>query len=74
MQLIAHNASPYNVAISAVKLKTTQKSFEVEHKSILPFSDIAMTIKGLSSTASGNVLFETINDSGGVDKHEAIVK
>lgn len=74
VQLIAHNASPYNVAISAVTLKTTQRSFEVEHKSILPFGDIAMTIKGLSSTASGNVLFETINDSGGVDKHEAIVK
>lgn len=70
VQLVAHNNSPYNVAISKVTLKAGQKSYDVAQKSVLPFSEKAMTVKGLSSTTTGSVMYETINDNGGVDKHE----
>ncbi|VFS14121.1 chaperone protein EcpD [Enterobacter cancerogenus] len=70
VQLVAHNNSPYNVAISKVTLKAGQKSYDVAQQSVLPFSEKAMTVKGLSSTTTGSVMYETINDNGGVDKHE----
>jgi chaperone protein EcpD len=73
VQLVAHNNSAFNVAISKVTLKSGQKTFEVEHQSVLPFSEKAMTVKGLSSPTAGSVIFETINDNGGSDNHEAKV-
>ncbi|MDR7941702.1 fimbrial chaperone [Enterobacter soli] len=74
VQLVAHNNSPYNVSISTVKLKSGQQTYEVANKSVLPFSEVSMPVKSLTSTVSGNVEFETINDHGGVDQHEAQLK
>ena len=73
LNLIAHNDSPYNVSISNVKLKSANKEYQVEHKSILPFSTQIMQVKGLGSTATGTVAYETINDNGGSDTFESKV-
>ncbi|ECH9257986.1 fimbrial chaperone [Salmonella enterica subsp. enterica] len=70
-KLVAHNNSPYNVSVSMVKIKIGQKTYEVAHQSVKPFSDATMQVKGLASTVNGKVLFETINDYGGTDLHEA---
>ncbi|QMN55398.1 fimbrial chaperone [Citrobacter freundii] len=74
VSLVAHNNSPYNVSISAVKFKTTAKTFDVTSQSVLPFSDAAMAVNGLTNPTSGTVQFTTINDNGGNDNREAIVK
>lgn len=74
VSLVAHNESPYNVAISMVKLKSGQKTYEVAHQSVLPFSEKAMLVKGLTTTTTGKVAYETINDNGGVDNHETTLK
>ncbi|MBF9847716.1 fimbrial chaperone [Enterobacter hormaechei] len=71
VNLVAHNDSPYNVSISNVTLKSAGKVYQVDHKSILPFSTQAMQIKGLSNTTVGSVAYETINDNGGSDNFEA---
>ncbi|MEG5548797.1 fimbrial chaperone [Enterobacter wuhouensis] len=69
--LVAHNDSPYNVSISNVALKSAGKVYQVDHKSILPFSTQAMQVKGLNNTVAGSVSYETINDNGGSDTFEA---
>ncbi|HCL5252295.1 TPA: fimbrial chaperone [Salmonella enterica] len=74
ISLIAHNGSPYNISISSVKFKTGAKTYEVDKQSLLPFSDSAMPIKGLTTQSGGTVLFDTINDNGGNDNHEANIK
>lgn len=71
--LVAHNDSPYNVSISNVTLKSAGKIYQVEHKSILPFSTEAMLVKGLTNTAPGSVTYDTINDNGGADTFDAKV-
>lgn len=74
MQLVAHNNSPYNVSVSQVKIKSSQKTFEAVHQSVQPFSEAAMVVKGLSSAVNGDVEYDTINDYGGTDHHKAAVK
>lgn len=74
VSLVAHNDSPYNVAVSMVKFKSGQKSYEVSHQSLLPFSDKEMAVKGLTTVSTGTVTYETINDHGGVDDHVATLK
>jgi len=73
VNLVARNDSPYNVAISSVKLKSANKEYQVEHKSILPFSTQIMQVKGLSNNSAGSVAYETINDNGGSDTFESKV-
>lgn len=72
--LVANNNSPYNVAVSMVTIKTSQKTYEVAHQAVQPFSDATMVVKGLTSTVNGSVQFDTINDYGGTDHHEAKLK
>ena len=74
VKLIAHNNSPYNVSVSKVTIKPGPKTYEVEHQAVKPFSDTTMTVKGLASTANGNVQYEAINDYGGTDDFEAGLK
>ncbi|MCK4230485.1 fimbrial chaperone [Enterobacter pseudoroggenkampii] len=74
ISLIAHNNSPYNVSIAAVKFKTAAKTYEVTNKSILPFSESAMPVNGLTTTTGGTVQYTTINDNGGNNNHETAVK
>lgn len=74
VQLVAHNNSPYNVSVSQVKIKSSQKTFEAAHQSVQPFSEAAMVVKGLSSAVNGDVEYDTINDYGGTDHHKAAVK
>lgn len=72
--LVAHNNSPYNVAVSMVTIKTSQKIYDVVHQAVQPFSDATMAVKGLTSAVNGSVQFDTINDYGGTDHHEARLK
>lgn len=72
--LVAHNNSPYNVAVSLVTIKTSQKTYDVVHQAVQPFSDATMAVKGLTSAVNGSVQFDTINDYGGTDHHEARLK
>ncbi|WP_313773461.1 fimbrial chaperone [Enterobacter huaxiensis] len=72
--LVAHNNSPYNVAVSMVTIKTSQKTYDVVHQAVQPFSDATMAVKGLTSAVNGSVQFDTINDYGGTDHHEARLK
>ncbi|MEA5180324.1 hypothetical protein VB267_22800, partial [Enterobacter hormaechei] len=51
-----------------------QKTYDVDHKAVPPFSDTTMTVKGLASAVNGKVEFDTINDYGGTDHHEAGLK
>lgn len=74
VKLVAHNNSPYNVSVSTITLKTSQKTYDVDHQSIPPFSDTAMLVKGLASVVSGRVQFDTINDYGGTDHHDVGLK
>ncbi|EBS1106090.1 fimbrial chaperone [Salmonella enterica subsp. enterica serovar Eingedi] len=74
VKLVAHNNSPYNVAVSTVTIKTSQKTYDVVHQSVQPFSDASMVVKGLTSAVNGSVQYETINDYGGTDHHEANLK
>jgi chaperone protein EcpD len=74
VKLVAHNNSPYNVAVSTVTIKTSQKTYDVVHQAVQPFSDATMVVKGLSSAVNGSVKFDTINDYGGTDHHEAELK
>ena len=74
VKLVAHNNSPYNVSVSAVTIKASQKTYDVDHKAVPPFSDTTMTVKGLASAVNGKVEFDTINDYGGTDHHEAGLK
>ncbi|EHN8921883.1 fimbrial chaperone [Enterobacter asburiae] len=74
VKLVAHNNSPYNVSVSSVKMKSSQKTYDAVHQSVQPFSDATMVIKGLSSAVSGSVEFDTINDYGGTDHHTAGLK
>lgn len=53
--LFAQNDSPYNVSISGATFNANGKNYNVESKSILPFSGISMPIKGLTSNISGSV-------------------
>lgn len=71
--LFAQNDSPYNVSISGAIFNANGKNYNVESKSILPFSVISMPVKGLTSNISGSVFYQTINDNGGTDKREAKV-
>lgn len=71
--LVARNDSPYNVSVANVTLKSAGKTYQVDHKSILPFSTQTMQVKGLSNHAAGSVVYETINDNGGSDSFEANV-
>lgn len=72
--LVAHNNTPYNVAVSMVTIKTSQKTYDVVHQAVQPFSDATMAVKGLTSAVNGSVQFDTINDYGGTDHHEARLK
>lgn len=74
VKLVAHNNSPYNVSVSTVNLKAGSKTYEVVHQAVAPFSDAAMTVKGLASAVNGNVAYDTINDYGGTDHYEAGLK
>lgn len=74
VKLVAHNNSPYNVAVSLVAIKTSQKTYDVVHQAVQPFSDATMTVKGLASTVNGSVQYDTINDYGGTDHHEVGLK
>ncbi|EOZ1376310.1 fimbrial chaperone [Enterobacter hormaechei] len=74
VKLVAHNNSPYNVSVSAVTIKASQKTYDVDHKAVPPFSDTTMTVKGLASAVNGKVEFDSINDYGGTDHHEAGLK
>ncbi|MDM2763686.1 fimbrial chaperone [Citrobacter sp. Cpo150] len=71
LSLFAQNDSPYNVSVSNVKLKMGGKEYTVDSKSVLPFSGVSMSVKGLSNNISGTVIYNTINDNGGTDKREA---
>ena len=48
VKLVAHNNSPYNVSVSAVTIKASQKTYGVDHKAVPPFSDTTMTVKRFS--------------------------
>ena len=74
VKLVAHNNSPYNVSVSAVPIKASQKTYDVDHKAVPPFSDTTMPVKGLASAVNGKVEFDSINDYGGTDHHEAGLK
>ncbi|CZW01845.1 fimbrial chaperone [Enterobacter cloacae] len=74
VKLIAHNNSPYNVAVSTVTLKTSQKTYDVVHQAVQPFGEAAMVVKDLSSTVNGRVQYDTINDYGGTDHHDGGLK
>lgn len=74
LSLVAQNDTPYNVSISSAKFSAGGKNYEVESKSVLPFSSIGMPVKGLTNNASGTVFYTTINDNGGTDKREAKIK
>ncbi|WP_017694496.1 fimbrial chaperone [Enterobacter hormaechei] len=74
VKLVAHNNSPYNVSVSAVTIKASQKTYDVDHKAVPPFSDTTMMVKGLASAVNGKVEFDSINDYGGTDHHEAGLK
>ena len=71
LSLVAQNDAPYNVSISSVSFKVGGKNYEVESKSILPFSNINMPVKGLTNNTGGTVMYYTINDNGGSEKREA---
>ncbi|WP_407199015.1 fimbrial chaperone [Citrobacter portucalensis] len=71
LSLFAQNDSPYNVSVSNVKLKMGGKEYTVDSKSVLPFSGVSMSVKGLSNNISGTVIYNTINDNSGTDKREA---
>ncbi len=45
VKLVAHNNLPYNVSVSAVTIKASQKTYDVDHKAVPPFSDTTMTVK-----------------------------
>lgn len=74
LQLIAHNNSPYHISLSSVKLKVGEKNYDVVHQTVKPFSDAPMVVKGMTSAATGTVLFDSINDFGGTDKLEKSLK
>lgn len=74
VKVVAHNNSPYNVAVSTVTIKTGPKTYEVVHQAVAPFSDAAMTVKGLASAVNGTVEYDTINDYGGTDHYETGLK
>ncbi|EAO2685132.1 fimbrial chaperone [Salmonella enterica] len=71
LSLVAQNDAPYNISISSATFTVGGKSYQVDSKSILPFSNISMPVKGLTNNASGTVLYYTINDNGGTEKREA---
>ncbi|EKT7568235.1 fimbrial chaperone [Salmonella enterica] len=71
LSLVAQNDAPYNVSISSATFTASGKTYQVESKSIQPFSNISMPVKGLTNTTSGTVLYYTINDNGGTEKREA---
>ncbi|EDV4561436.1 fimbrial chaperone [Salmonella enterica subsp. enterica] len=71
LSLVAQNDAPYNVFISSATFTASGKTYQVESKSIQPFSNISMPVKGLTNTTSGTVLYYTINDNGGTEKREA---
>ncbi|HCM1914413.1 TPA: fimbrial chaperone [Salmonella enterica subsp. salamae serovar 28:r:e,n,z15] len=70
LSLVGQNDSPYNVSISRATFNVGGKIYDVEGKSILPFSNISMPVKGLTNSTSGTIVYYTINDNGGTDKRE----
>ena len=68
LSVVGKNDSPYNVSISSATFKVGAKEYEIESKSITPFSSESMVVKGLTNTTSGEVNYIAINDYGGSEK------
>ncbi|AVE61049.1 MULTISPECIES: fimbrial chaperone [Citrobacter] len=73
LSLVGRNDSPYNVSLSSATFKVGAKEYEIDSKSIKPFSSETMTVKGLTNNASGEVVYIAINDFGGTEKLTANV-
>lgn len=71
--LVARNDSPYYVSLAKVTAQAGGTTKEVEPHFVAPFSSQAMAL----TTGSGKVAkitYVSINDFGGAEQHEAIVK
>ncbi|EAQ8935847.1 fimbrial chaperone [Salmonella enterica] len=74
VSVVGRNNSPYNVSISSATFKTGGREYEIATKSIKPFSDETMTVKGLTQGATGEVTYVAINDYGGTEQITSKVK
>jgi len=71
-QLEVQNPSALNISLGTVTLNSGQQEYLVEEQMLAPKSTTYMKIKKLQDIPSGQVLlhWETINDYGGLIKHE----
>ncbi|EMN5548496.1 fimbrial chaperone [Enterobacter cloacae] len=70
--LSAKNDSPYYVSLASASLISGGKRYEIETHYIEPFSSQAMNVKNAPLTGNSKIIWQAINDYGGIDKYEFI--
>ena len=70
--LSAKNDSPYYVSLASASLISGGKRYEIETHYIEPFSSQTMNVKNAPLTGNSKIIWQAINDYGGIDKYEFI--
>ncbi|MCR1554503.1 MAG: fimbrial chaperone [Enterobacter cloacae] len=70
--LSAKNDSPYYVSLASASLISGGKRYEIETHYIEPFSSQTMNVKNAPLTGNSKIIWQAINDYGGIDKYDFI--
>ncbi|MEA5215023.1 fimbrial chaperone [Enterobacter cloacae] len=70
--LSAKNDSPYYVSLASASFISGGKRYEIETHYIEPFSSQTMNVKNAPLTGNSKIIWQAINDYGGIDKYEFI--
>ncbi|MDA8499180.1 MULTISPECIES: fimbrial chaperone [unclassified Citrobacter] len=72
--LVAHNDSPYYISLAKVTAQLGGTPEEVEPHTVAPFSSQAMALTHTRSAKVAKITYASINDFGGVEQHQAVIK
>lgn len=71
--LQANNSSPYYISMANATITVNGKKIDVDSHTIPPLTDETVPLKNAANVGGGKIEYSTINDFGGIEKHQATI-
>lgn len=71
--LQANNSSPYYISMASATITVNGKKIDVDSHTIPPLTNETVPLKNAATVSGGKIEYSTINDFGGVEKHQTTI-
>lgn len=71
--LQANNSSPYYISMANATITVNGKKIDVDSHTIPPLTNETVPLKNAANVGGGKIEYSTINDFGGIEKHQATI-